>query len=75
MDLSIFNNKYFLGICSVIIGIIATIVTQLTLNRRGRFRYFVAHNRAGASSNDEVFGTVRVTWKDKGVMSIFLYKK
>lgn len=62
MDISeIFQNKIVIVTCSTIFGIFVTWITQQILNKRAVFSYNVNHSRVGVSTDDAVFGSVRVT--------------
>ena len=69
---SILSNKYLIGILAAIGSSLLTILTQQVLNRRGRFRYFVTHGRVGVSSDDVIFGSVKITWNDTPVANLYL---
>jgi len=71
MDEGVFNNKYFIGIAAALGSMLLTILTQQVLNRRGRLRYFVWHNRIGVSADDAIFGSVRVTWNGTVVANLY----
>ena len=68
---TILNNKFFIGIAAAIGSMLLTILVQYLLNKRGRFRYFVWHNRVGVSRDDEIFGSVRVTWNNIVITNLF----
>lgn len=62
--IGIFNNQYALMALSGLGGIIITWITQVILNRRGVFSYFVTHNKIGTTTTDPVFGNINVTWNE-----------
>lgn len=68
----ILGNKQFLAVLSALGGVLLTVFTQQLLNRRGRFRYSVLHNRVGISTDDAIFGSVKVTWNGNFVPNLFL---
>ncbi len=73
MDISeLLKNQYFLAITSGIGGIIATLIAQKILNKRGTFSYFVNHQRLGMSAEDPIFGKVLVSWNNTPVSNLFL---
>ena len=45
---------------------------QMIVNRRGLFTYLVWHNKVGTSTDDAVFGTVRVTWNHNLIHNLYL---
>jgi len=73
MDISnIIDSKLFIGISSAIIGIILTIIAQLFLNKRGIFSYYVFHNRIGQSTENKVYGSVKLTWNENPISNLYL---
>jgi len=73
MDIStFFESKIFISIASLLGGIIVTIITQHLLNRRGLFTYHVFHNRVGLSTEDAIYGSVKVTWNENPVAHLYL---
>lgn len=71
MDLTFLDNKYLLAIGSAAGGVLLTLLTEQILSKRGRFTYFVQHFRVGMSADDPVFGSVRVTWNEEAVASLY----
>jgi hypothetical protein len=72
MNLTIlFENKYLVALVSSLAGVILTLITERVLNKRGLFTYFVRHNRVGLSTDDAIFGSVRVTWNENPVGNLF----
>ena len=71
MDLTILNDKYFIGVASGIGGMLLTILVQQILNKRGLLTYFVRHSRVGMSADDAIFGSVRVAWNNQPVPNLF----
>lgn len=73
MDISeIFQNKIVIVTCSTIFGIFVTWITQQILNKRAVFSYNVNHNRVGVSTDDAIFGSVRVTLNGKELPNLYL---
>jgi len=72
MDMTLLENKYVIAIISFIVGILGTILTQQILNKRGLFTYFVRHVSVGVSTDDAIFGSVRVTWNGSDVANLYL---
>lgn len=66
------ETKLAIGILSGIGGIVVSLVTQWFLNKRAVFRYDVDHNRIGLSSDDDIYGSVRVTWNGTELNHLFL---
>jgi len=64
-------NPYLILLLGSAIGVVCTYVAQLYWNRRGLFTYSVRHERIGLSADDDVFGTVRVTWNDAVVANLY----
>ncbi len=73
MDIGeIFQNKIVIVTCSTIFGIFVTWITQQILNKRAVFSYNVNHNRVGVSTDDSIFGSVRVTLNGNEVPNLYL---
>ncbi len=53
-------------------GIVFTIITQRILSKRSLFTYSVWHMRVGQSTDDAIFGSVKVTWNDSPVENLYL---
>lgn len=53
------------------LGILFTLVVQKILRKRGVFSFRVVHNRVAMSADDQVFGSVRVTWNENPVANLF----
>jgi len=68
----IFQNKVVIATVSAIGGIFGTWITQQILNKRGVFSYNVHHSRVGVSTDDVVFGSVRVTLNGNEVPNLYL---
>ena len=68
----ILNNKILIAMSSAIGGMIIAVFTNQLLNRRGRFRYSVSHARIGVSTDDAIFGSVKVTWNDNMIANLYL---
>ena len=71
MDLTVFDNKYLIGLASGVGGVLLTLLTQQILNKRGLFTYLVRHSRVGVSADDAVFGSVRVTWNGNPIANLY----
>jgi len=75
MDISnIIDSKLFIGIFSAIIGITLTIIAQLYLNKRGNFSYYVFHTRIGQSTENKVYGSVKLIWNECPISNLYLSK-
>lgn len=64
-------SDYFLILTGSILGAIVTLVVQRVLNKRGVLSYVVRHDRVGLSTDDAVFGSVRVLWNENPVQNLF----
>ena len=64
METTLLEDRLVVSLISVVFGVALTLIAQHLVNKRGLFTYFVQHNRIGASGDDAVFGTVRVTWNN-----------
>lgn len=65
-------QEYIPMIATGIGGVFITWLTQQILKKRGTFSYFVNHNRIGLSTDDAVFGAVRVTWNSNNIPNLYL---
>ena len=70
MDLTFLQNRLVVALIAGVFGAVLMLLIQRFLNKRGLFTYFVWHNRVGVSTNDAVFGSVRVTWNDNPVANL-----
>ena len=64
------SRDAWLAALSGLIGVAMTMVVQALRARRGVFTYQVVHSRIGISSDDPVYGSVRVTWNDNPVYNL-----
>ena len=53
-----------------IAGAVLTLITQSLAHKRGVFTYQVFHRSVGMSTDDPVYGSVRVTWNDNKVSDL-----
>ena len=72
MDLTILDSRLVVALVSAGIGAFLTFLVQQIVNKRGLFIYFVRHNKIGESTDDAVFGTVRVTWNENPISHLYL---
>jgi len=68
----ILNNPWVLAALSGLAGAILTILVRRVLNKRGLFTYSVVHNHVGISTDDAVFGSVKVTWNDNAIANLYI---
>ncbi len=71
MELSPLEIKYITIILSLISGMIIAIVAPKILNKRRLFTYSVNHSIIGASLDDAIFGSVRVTWNESDIDRLY----
>jgi len=69
---SILSSKYLVLIITAIGSMLLTILAQYILNKRSKFRYNVWHNQVGISTDDSIFGSVRVTWNNNAIPNLYL---
>jgi hypothetical protein len=69
---NILSNKYSILIITAIGSMLLTILAQYILSKRSRFRYNVWHSRVGLSTDDSIFGSVRVTWNNTAIPNLYL---
>ena len=68
MDLALLDSRLVVAG----LGAFLMFLIQKIVNKRGLFTYFVRHNKVGMSTEDAVFGTVRVTWNDSLIQHLYL---
>lgn len=68
----ILDNKFTIVIVSAIIGSLITKIVQYIANKRGVFSFNVQHNRVGISSEDSIYGSIKVTWNETPVNHLYL---
>ena len=71
-DSAMFENRLIIALIACVGGTTLTLLTQRLLHKRGLFTYFVSHFPAGLTTDDPVFGTVRVTWNNSPVQNLYL---
>lgn len=67
------QNPLIVSVISLIVGSLLTILITHLRNKSSVFGYTVVWNRIGISADDDVFGPVRVYWKEHQVRNIFVY--
>lgn len=68
----ILQNEFAPLIGGGLAGVITAWFTQRVLSKRGTFTYVVNHNRVGMSTDDAIFGNVKVTWNDTPIANLYL---
>ena len=68
MDLALLDSRLVVAG----LGAFLMFLIQKIVNKRGLFTYFVRHNKVGMSTEDAVFGTVRVIWNDSLIQHLYL---
>ncbi len=72
MDLILLNSHLVVSLVSTGLGALLIFLIQKIVNKRGLFTYYVRHNQVGVSTDDVVFGTIKVTWNDKPTSQLYL---
>ncbi|HCO93726.1 MAG TPA: hypothetical protein DIU00_07225 [Phycisphaerales bacterium] len=67
------QNPLVVALVSLIVGSLLTILVSHLRNKSGVLGYTVVWNRIGISADDNVFGSVRVHWKEHQVRNLFVY--
>ena len=67
-----FESRLIVALVAALVGAGLALVVQRLLSKRGLFTYFVWHDPVGLSTEDSVFGTVRVTWNSNSVRNLYL---
>ncbi len=65
------DNKTFVAVVSVIGGAFAGVVVVNLRNRLKTLEYTVQHDRIAFSAEDEIFGTIQVSWQGHNVTNLF----
>ena len=68
----ILNNKVMLVIVGALLGTVSTIAAHGWLNRRALFTYSVVHAHIGMSTEDAIYGSVRITWNNNPVAHLYV---
>lgn len=66
------QHQFFAATTLLLIGALITLIFNKLSSKTGVFRYFVVHNKVGMSADDEVFGSVRLTWQGHDVRNLYL---
>ena len=72
MDLALLDSRLAVALVSTGLGAFLMFLMQMIVNRRGLFTYLVRHDKVGTSTDDAVFGTVRVTWNHNLIHNLYL---
>lgn len=72
MESALLDSRWIVALVSTGLGAFLMFVIQMVVSKRGLFTYFVRHNKVGMSTDDAVFGTVRVTWNDRPIRNLYL---
>lgn len=68
----ILENQLLVSILLLVIGAIVTLIFTRFSAKTGTLRYFVTSNKVGISADDEIFGSVRLTWQGHQVRNLHL---
>ena len=72
MDLALLDSRLVIALVSTGLGAFLAFLIQMIVNKRGLFTYVVWSNRVGMSTDDVVFGSVRVTWNNSPIRNLYL---
>ena len=72
MDLALLDSRLVIALVSTGHGAFLMFLIQMIVNKRGLFTYVVRHNKVGMSTDDAVFGSVRVTWNNSLIRNLYL---
>jgi len=67
------NNPVALAIFSAIIGGIVTATISKLNNKTAVFQYITFFNRIGLSADDNIFGSIRMSWQGHHVRNLYSY--
>lgn len=68
----IMENQLLASILLLLVGAIITLVFTKLSAKTGILRYFITFNKVGISADDQVFGSVRLTWQGHEVRNLYL---
>ncbi len=66
------QHQFFSAIILLLIGGLISLSFNKISSKTGILRYFIVHNKVGTSANDDIFGSVRLTWQDQNVRNLYL---
>lgn len=66
------EHQILVSILLLVVGAVITLLLTKFSSKTGVFRYFVTSNKVGISADDEVFGSVRLTWQGQDVRNLYL---
>lgn len=69
--LDLLDRDVWLAVLSGLLGVVVTVAVQALRARRSTFAYSVSHSRIGVSTDDPVYGSVRITWNDNLASNLF----
>jgi hypothetical protein len=69
---ALLDNKLFVAVSAAMFGALFTLISQSLSNRRALFSYRVFHSRVGLSTDDAIYGSVKVFWNNNPVSHLFL---
>ena len=72
MDVALLDSRLIIALISTGLGVFLMFLIQMIVNKRGLFTYVVWHNKVGMSTDDAVFGSVRVTWNNNFIHNLYL---
>jgi len=68
----IMENQLLVSVLLLVLGAIITLIFTKLSAKTGTLRYFVTSNKVGISADDQVFGSVRLTWQGHEVRNLYL---
>lgn len=69
---SLLDNKLFIALASGVGGAIALQVGQFIFNKRSTVTYNVRHSHVGVTTDDQIYGSIQVTWNGNPVPHLYL---
>lgn len=69
--LAFLDRDAWLAVLSGLLGAVITVAVQALRARRSTFAYSVSHSRIGISTDDPVYGSVRITWNDNLASNLY----
>lgn len=68
----LFENQLLASVLLLVLGAIIGLVFSKLSSKTGILRYFISYIKVGISADDQVFGSVRLTWQGHDVRNLHL---
>lgn len=68
----ILENQLLVSVLLLVLGATITLIFTKFSAKTGTLRYFVTSNKVGISADDQIFGSIRLTWQSHEVRNLYL---